>query len=146
MHQNRWWIAFVILLVFGIGIYTVDTAFAVWHYLRLNQQVKAEAIEWSVLSKSDEEFHPIGKYRFTVEAKEYRGETIFQKGYLNDWAAKEAIGRLMQSPPSVLYQERDPTYSSLENDFPIKKTIYTLFLWILALYFLGLGTYVKKQL
>lgn len=146
MHRNRLWIFFLTLLTFGIGIYTASTASAVWHYLRLNQQVKADAIEWSVLSKSDEEFHPKGQYRFTVDGQEYEGKTIFQKAYLNDWAAKEAIRRFIHSPPRVLYQEGDPTYSSLENDFPLKKTLYTLFLWILALYFLGLGTYVKKQL
>lgn len=145
MYRNRFWISFLSLLLLGILIYTGMTSYAIWQYFRLDQTVQAEEIQWSVISFSTDRFAPFAKYRFLVNGKEYQGETQWQKEYLNEWTAKEAVLRLKQSPPPVFYNHSNPALSTLENFFPLKKTLYMLFLWILTLYFIGLGSYVKKK-
>lgn len=145
MYRNPIWIVFLSALSIGIMIYTAQTAYYLWHYIRLDKQARAEHIQWSILSSNEETYIPYATYQFTVEGKKFQGETSWKEAYLNEWTAKEAIGRLKDSWPPVSYNSSDPGISSLQNLFPLKESFYTLLLWILALYFLGLGYYVKRR-
>jgi hypothetical protein len=145
MHRNPFWILFLSLLVLGIGGFSVRTGCHLWHYLRLDKQIPAQNIQWSVVSLSDEEFVPFARYYFNVKGISYQGQTLWQETYLNAWTAQETIARLSASPPLVWFYAPNPEISSLQKHFPLKESLYTLLLWFLGLYFLGLGYYVKLR-
>lgn len=137
---------FLSLLFLGILFYSGRTAYHVWQYVRLDKQIKAEKIQWSVLSLGDEEFVPHGTYEFKAAGKSYQGETRWRDPYLNEWAAQEAVKNFIRSPPLVWYDAGSPEFSSLEKHFPVKEGVYTFILWILGLYFAGLGYYVQRRI
>lgn len=145
MHSNPLWILFFSLMTLGTLIYSGRTALLVWQYLNLDRETTVKDISWSVASLNDDRFFPVGHYEFEVKGKSYQGQTKWNEGYLNEWAAKEAAASLMQNPPSVWYQASKPEISSLQKLFPLKEAIYTLVLWLLGLYYLGLGFYVKDR-
>lgn len=145
MHRNPFWIVFLGLLMLGILGYTARTGFSVWQYLRLDKETSAQEIQWAVAAFSDEKFVPFARYRFHAYGKSYEGQTIWGESYLNQSTAQEAIIHLSKSPPPVLFNASMPEISSLQKHFPLKALIYTLILWILGIYFSGLGYYVKQR-
>lgn len=145
MHRNPLWIFLLSLIILGGLGYTTYTLVKVWQYLRLDQHVDAQNIQWSVLSLNEEAFVPLANYSFVVRNQSYQGQTRWQEVYLNSWTAQEAIMRLKKSPPPVWFDSSSPEISSLQKLFPLKESLYSLLLWILSLYFLGLGYYVKQR-
>lgn len=145
MYRNPFWLIFLGLIVLVSMGYTARTAFHLWQYLRLDRQVPAENIQWSVVPLSDEEFVPLARYRFKARGKNYEGQTLWQESYLNASTAQEAIDRLSSIPPLIWYDASAPETSSFQKIFPVKESIYTILLWMLGIYFLGLGYYVKQR-
>jgi hypothetical protein len=145
MYRNPFWMLFLSLVLIGILGYTGCTLVKVWRYVRLDRQTAVHEIQWSVLALSDEAFVPLASYSFLVQGKNYQGETRWNETYLNQWTAQEAITRLQQSPPQVWYDSSDPEISSLQKHFPIKQSLYAALLWLLGLYFIGLGYYVNRR-
>jgi hypothetical protein len=144
MARNPFWLLFISLIILGVLGYTTYTLTQVWQYMRLDQQTEAQQIQWSVLPISDESFIPFAIYSFRIHGKSYQGETRWQESYLNQWAAQEAIVRLEKNPPPVWFDSSAPQVSSLQKLFPLKESLYSLLLWILGIYFLGLGYYVNR--
>ena len=145
MHRNPFWILFISAMVIFSAIYSGFAMVDIWKYVRLDKETEAQNIQWSVLSLSDDQFVPVALYQFTIQGKQYPGETRWQEGYLNEWSAKEAVARLTQSPPPVWYDGSNPEVSTLEKLFPFKVCLYSGSLWLLTLYFFGLGYYVKGK-
>lgn len=146
MHRNPIWITFLSLIFVATIVYTAIAGYDLWQFLRLNRQTQAKSIQWSVLSLDDDRFVPFARYQYEIGGTGYQGETRWQEGYLNEWAAREAIGRLKNDPPSVWYAGSNPTISSLQKLFPVKESIYTALLWSLVLYFIALGYRVTRQI
>ncbi len=145
MHKNPIWLLFLGIMAIGILFYSGRTAYHVWQYARLDKQIEAEKINWSVIPINEEKFIPQAAYKFSVNAKEYEGQSRWNQSYLNAWTAQDAIKKLIQSPPLVWYDASNPEASSLQKIFPLKENLYTLMLWLLGLYFAGLGYYVQKK-
>ena len=143
-HRNPFWLLFLGLMIIIILCFTIRNGIHMWQYLRLDKQIPAKNIQWSVVSLSDEEFVPFARYHYLVNGKNYQGQTLWQETYLNEWSAQEAIARLISSPPLVLFAASHPQTSSLQINFPLKESLSTILLWILALYFLGLGYYYRR--
>jgi hypothetical protein len=136
---------FLGLIILGILGYSVRTGIHLWQYMRLDRQTSVQNIQWSVVSLSDEEFVPLAHYRFNVKGKSYQNQTLWQETFLNPSTAQEAIARLSESSLSVWFDVSSPETSSLQKNFPSKESFYTILLWIIGLYFLGLGYYVKGR-
>lgn len=145
MRHNPFWIIFISLIILSVLGYTTYMVVEVWQYMRLNRQTAAQNIEWSIIASSEDAFIPLARYSFIVDGKIYEGQTQWQETYLNRWTAQEAIGRLTQSPPPVWFDSSSPKISSLQKIFPFKASFYALLLWILGIYFLGLGYYVNQR-
>jgi hypothetical protein len=145
MSRNPFWILFLSLIILGVLGYTTHTLIKVWQYIRLDQQIEAQHIQWSVLPISDESFIPFATYFFNVHGKNYQGQARWQESYLNQWAAQEAIGRLEKNRPLVWFDSSAPEISSLQKLFPIKESLYSLLLWTLGIYFVGLGYHVNRR-
>lgn len=145
MQRNPFWILFMGLIILGVLGYSTYTMIKVWHYVRFNQETVADKIQWTIIEVNEESFVPFAHYSFRVEGQPYDGQTRWADSYLNQWTAQEAIARLEKHPPSVWFNSSDPTISSLQKIFPIKESLYSLILWILGIYFLGLGYYVNRR-
>jgi len=146
MHHNHLWISFLSAAALAVIIYTSFTAYDLWQYVRLDKQAQTQHIQWSVEALSDDRFIPIARYQFLAQGKDFQGETRWQESFLNEWTAKEAVGRLTQSPPLVWYDGSDPVFSTLQKIFPLKESFYTVILWAIALYFICLGYYVRGRI
>lgn len=146
MQRNPIWILFISVIILLVVGYTGYAFVEIWKYIRLDRRVEAQEIHWSVISLSDDAFIPFAQYSFKANDKNYRGQAEWQETYLNEWAAHEAVGRLEQSPPQVWFDSKDPDISALQKNFPFKISFYALLLWILGIYFVGLGYYVNKRI
>jgi hypothetical protein len=145
MSRQPFWILFMSVIILGVLGYTAHTLIKVWRYMRLDKQTEAQNIQWSVVSSSEDAFIPFANYSFTIDSKSYHGQTRWQEVYLNQWTAQEAIARLERSPPPVWFDSASPEVSSLQKHFPLKESIYSILLWLLGIYFLGLGYYVNRR-
>lgn len=145
MYRHPFWILFLCLIMICVLGYTGYTLIKVWQYLRLDRQTAAQTIQWNVLAINDEAYVPIASYSFIVNGKSYRSETQLEETYLNAWTAQEAIERLEYASPLIWYVSYNPEISSLQKHFPLKQSVYTGFLLILALYFIGMGYYIKRR-
>lgn len=145
MSRNPFWILFITFVILGVLGYTTHTFIKIWQYMRLDQQTETQYTQWSIRPVSDESFIPFATYSFHIYDKTYQGQTLWQKSYLNQWSAREAIDRLEKNPPLVWFDSSNPEISSLQKLFPLKESLYSLLLWILGIYFLGLGYYVNRR-
>lgn len=146
MHRNPYWMLFMILFLLGILGYSTYAFYEVWQYMRLDKQVKAQSIQWSIITASDEAYIPNASYSFKMGGKDYKNYTRLNETYLNEWAAQEAIDRLKQAPPLVWFDSSSPDISTLQKNFPLKASLYAILLWMLGLYFAGLGYYVNRRI
>lgn len=145
MHQNSYWLVFLSLIALSILGYTIWTGIQLYEYYRLSIQVPITAIKWTVKGLSEEEFAPQAHYQFIFEGKSYQGQTTWQEHYLNPWAAEEAIGRLTKEQKNVWIDPHHLNVSTLQKKFPFKQCISMVILWLLLIYFIGLGRYVKNM-
>lgn len=145
MQRNPFWILFITLILMGTVGYTTYALIKVWHYIRLDSHTETQNISWSMISSNEDAFVLFAHYSFIKDGKIYHGQTRWQEAYLNQWAAKEAIARLKQSPPAVWFNSSSAEISSLQKLFPLKESIYAGLLWSLGIYFLGLGYYVNRR-
>lgn len=145
MYSNLYWRLFLGLMIIVIIGYTGYASVKVWHYIRLDQQTAPQTMEWSVTTLNDDAFVPHATYQFRTKGKIYEGQDLWPITYLNEWAAQEAIEKIKQTPQTIWFDSDSPTYSALQRSFPFKASIYTIILWLLGLYFLGLGYYVKYR-
>ncbi len=105
-----------------------------------------ENIKWQVEQLNEDRWIIKADYRFKIKNKEYRGETLFKNDlYWNSWAAESALKVYSQKDWMVWYSSSNPQYSSLQKNFPLKECISTGILWIILIYFFGLGYYVATR-
>jgi len=145
MQKNHFWILLIILFsLIALG-YTVSMGIALWQYHRLDSRVEVQYIQWSIFTSNEEAYTPIGHYAFMVNGKKYTGKSAWSETYLNQWAAEEAIDKLKKERFQIWYHSTDPENSSLIKEFPTKKVLYSIMLWALAIYFLGIGYYTARR-
>ncbi len=145
MHSNLYWRLFLGLIALVIIGYTGYASVKVWHYMRLDQQTSPQTIEWSVKALKEDAFVPLATYQFRAKGNVYEGRFFWPTTYLNEWAAEEALEKLKPTSQIVWFDSEAPAYSALQRLFPFKESIYTIILWLLGLYFMGLGYYVKYR-
>lgn len=146
MHKNFIWLCFLSLITGGVGWITIKALYLVYLYMSLNTEAPAENLQWSVEQLSEDQFVTKANYNFKVKDQPYSGETLFKGDvYWNPSAAEDALKVYAQKDWSVWYSSRNPRYSSLQKNFPFKECISALVLWILLLYFFGLGYYVATR-
>ena len=75
MHKNPFWMAFLSLMGIITVTYSGITVYALWNYLRLDQETMPQKVEWSIHSIDDDKFFPFAQYQFEVQEKTYQGET-----------------------------------------------------------------------
>ncbi len=146
MHKNLVWLGFL-AMVFGAVIWvTIKAIYMFYLYTSLNATVSAENLNWSIEQLSDERFAMKAHYIYEVEERAFNGETVFKNDiYRNPLAAEDALKVYSQKDWTAWYSVRNPQYSSLQKNFPLKEFLSATVLWIIMLYFFGLGYYAAQK-
>lgn len=146
MHKNFIWLCFLSLIMGAVGWFTLKTLYAVYLYMSLDAATPVESIKWQVDRLNEDRFAVKAEYMFRVKAQTYQGDTTFKNDiYWNPWTAEDALKVYSQKEWTVWYSSRDPHYSSLQKNFPLKESISAIILWVVFMYFLGLGYYVATR-
>jgi hypothetical protein len=144
MHENRYWLIFLLSLCVCTLGYTLYTSIKLYEYLRLRQELSLKQVQWSVEASKDDHFLIHSHYQFIREGILYQGQTTWDEGYPNRWAAEAVKNRLAAQSWKVWIDPSHPDYSTLQKTFPFKQCLSTIVLWSLLAYFFLLGNYVKK--
>ncbi|MBA3722448.1 MAG: hypothetical protein H0W88_08600 [Parachlamydiaceae bacterium] len=146
MHQNRFWLIFLLTIAICTVVYTLYSFYQLYQYDRLDRQIPIQKIEWSIIEESKEKFIPKANFQYSFQGNTYSGQTLWDEYYLNASTAQEAIDRLYsnQLQLKTWIDSSNPHISTLQKNFPLKQCIYMFFLWILTIYFYGLGRYVNS--
>lgn len=142
MHKNRFWLAFLAVVLLCSAWYTGKALYYYYNYKQLSEQTTPTSLEWRVVAHSDEDFTLDTDYTFKVHNEVFAGTTSWERSYLSEWAAHQEIQELSHQVWKVWYSSKNPHISSLQKNFPFKESISALLLWGLFLYFLWLGYYV----
>ncbi len=146
MHKNFLWLFFLSMIMGAVGWFTLKTLYLVYLYMSLNAEVPAENLKWGVEQLSEDQFVLRADYSFFARGKPYTGTTLFKNDiFWNPTVAEDALKVYDQKDWMVWYAKENPQYSSLQKNFPLKECISMGVLWILLLYFFGLGYYAAKK-
>lgn len=146
MHKNRVWLGFLAMVIGAVGWYTIKTLYVLYLYSTLNASTTVDQIQWSVKQEKEDRFFVQAHYEFDVEKQKYSGETLFFNDvYWNSWAAEDAVKFYQNKEWQVWYSLNNPQHSSLQKNFPLKELISASVLWLLLVYFVGLGYYAAKK-
>jgi len=145
MHNNRYWLAFLIVLGLCVTGYTTYTLYYLFQYVILSQQAPVQDIRWSYKEVHSEEYVLHADYRLQLPTQVVDGGSdLPSQRLLNPWAAEQAIKKMQTRSWKAWYNPRNPHNSALQKYFPTKECISALVLWALLLYFVFLGFYVTK--
>jgi len=145
MSRNSYWLGYIFLILIVVLSYTVFTSYEIYQHSRLSQKTVPSSIKWSVHKAAEDEYVLNSHYSFSWNAKTYSGQMEDSEQYLNEWASQEALEKMNQRTFTVWFDPSDPTFSTLNKNFPIKYSVYAGLLWLLFIYFVWLGYSVKKK-
>jgi hypothetical protein len=81
---------------------------------------------------------------YLFKNNQYVGQDEWEDYYLNQPSAQEAIEQFGLRPWQIWIDSSNPSHSALQKKFPYKEVSYMFALWLITLYFIGLGQYVKS--
>lgn len=148
MRSRKWpwrlFLGFIGVIVLG---YTGVTLNKFYRYATLTEQTPVESIRWSIYSHDQEAFAPQADYTFTVDGQGYSNKIIWNEGdyYFNPWALEKPLAQLANQEWKVWFNPKNPTYSALQKNFPVKECLSTVIIWMLLIYFIMLGKYAERK-
>lgn len=146
MHQNIWWRAFLSAVVVITLGYSVFTLYRYYVYSSLSNVVVANHMDWAMDQRGESDFVIGTIYHYAVANVSYKGTHVWeQRRLLNRYAADQAIAEEKAKSWDVWYNQKDPSWSTLERNFPFKEVFSSLFLWGLVVYFALLGLRVGRK-
>lgn len=128
----------VLFLILGVQV-----GLDLWAYARLTARTEVSIDQWKVIKKSSS-FPLQATYHFGFQGKTYQCKTVLPPPYhLNRLSAEKAIKNLEKFRWMAWFDPRNPSISSLQKEFPLKKTIYALIALGITCYFGFLETHSK---
>lgn len=110
--------------------------FNLYNHFRLVAKTEAVIDQWKVVKKSSSSYPIRGTYHFEFQGKSYHGSSVLlPPHHLNRLSAERAILNLEKKKWSVWIDPHNPSFSSLEKTFPMKKIVYALIALGVTLYF-----------
>ena len=141
MHRNPLWIAFLAIIWILALAMNWRAASKYWDYQSISQKTSAIEVQWSLPTDS----YLQADYTYIVDGQPYSSQgPISTEPYLNRWAAERGLEEVRTLSLDVWYSQEDPAHSTLIRVFPTRELVYGLFSLLLAIYFLGLGIYVRR--
>jgi hypothetical protein len=142
MHNNILWL---IVLSF-VGLITLTYAFIAFYkfyqYSQLTYTIESTKVDWKIKKTWRGKYYLEGAYEFSVQGKEYYGQTEFTDEYfLNTWAAEQKIFQNKEKTWVIWFQPNKFSHSTLQKKFPTKECGSAVVLIGLLIYFIILGIY-----
>lgn len=146
MKNNRWFWLLVALLTVCAAWVTSGTIKKMYAYYTLDARVPVRSVVWKISPINDERYQLEGTYRFFIDTKEYLGVSRLNSHvYRNPWAAERGLHEVENERYNAWYSSKNPTINSLERDFPLKDSIYSIIILALITYFSVLGVYTYRS-
>ncbi len=145
MNSKPYWIGYVVLILVVVLSYSAFTFYQVFNHYRLSQATSPSSIQWTLHKQAEDDYRLKSNYRFDWKGNSYTGQLEQSQEYLNEWAGQEALLKAKKKEFLVWFDPENPNFSTLNKDFPIKYSIYTILLWLLFIYFIWLGNSIKKR-
>ncbi len=146
--MRRVWIVLLVVTSLVTMGFLAKTTLRLTQYFSLNTSVKAQAMDWKVVEKSSSSFALEVIYQFNAVKKEgVQGAIQLEKPYfLNLPSAERAIGELSKKSWDVFYNDKDPSISSLQRNFPFKDCIQCLLTLGVFIYFLFFKKIIEESI
>jgi hypothetical protein len=120
----------VVLLIVSGGIaswFSIITFKELWDYMQLNAQAPATILKWEARDLGASRFGIAAEYIYEVDGISYRGSTVFKKQcFLNRFTAENHLKLLKNRRLRVWHRKGNPSFSSLEREFPQKDCLQAL--------------------
>lgn len=147
MHKNPLFLALLGLISLAFLWFAGIAGYQLYLYHSLDTPTTASVDLWDIEHKSDEEYLVSASYTYRVQEKLYNGKTIFNDWpFRNPWAAEELIKTRKKQKWTAWYNASNPSYSSLQKNFPSKECLSAGMLGALLLYFLWLSFYIPRRI
>ena len=130
--------------MFVLG-YSAFTAYKVYDYYLLSESVEPLSMNWKIQKMAEDDFVVQANYQYQWQNEKYSGHSNDGEEYINQYAAQAGLEKAQNSKFKVWLNPQKPINSSLFKIFPLKYLIYSAILWLLYIYFIWLGTYVKES-
>ena len=146
--MRRIWIVLLVVTSLVTMGFLVKTTLRLNRYFSLNTAAKAHFMDWKVVEKSSSSFALEVIYQFDAAKKEgVQGATELEKPYFfNLPSAEHAIQELSKKSWDVFYNDKDPSISSLQRNFPFKDCIQCLLTLGVFIYFLFFKKIMEKSI
>jgi len=146
MHKNSVFLAFLIIIACAGMWYSCLGLYKLYKYSTLSQQAPATIDKWFVEQLPGDKYLVGAKYTFVFKEHTYHGTTLFNNWpFINPWAADAELQLKAKQKWNAWFSTSDPSYSSLEKNWPTKECLTASLLWALFLYFVWLGYRVSRQ-
>ena len=147
MFKNLYRLWLILLIASGLiaGWFLASAAPGLWKYFRLNARAPAEMLHWDVYELSSSRFAMQGEYQFKLNGNSYHGKTIIENPqFLNQFAAENYMVINSSRFRQTWYDSNNPSYNSLERNFPKKKCLQALLTLGVFIYFFFAKSMVVK--
>jgi hypothetical protein len=146
MGKNPVWLALIGIAFAATLWYSSFAVFRLHDYYSLKETTSPYDLKWFVEELESEDFRVGATYSYTLNNANYRGETIFNDhSFRNPSSADDELQIKRAKDHSLFYDPQNFHHSSLQKKFPTKECISAGVLFLLFLYFLGLGIYTSKK-
>lgn len=145
MQKNTVWMALIATLTLIVLWYSGVFIYRYYNYIRLGAKAPAKEITWTVEPLTDEHYLLRGNYSFNAKNQVFKGSSVVEeRGYWNRYSAEKGVEEFSQKKWNIWYNPSDPTYSSLQKNFPLKECVSAAIMWAIVFYFLWLGYYSTR--
>jgi len=111
-------------------------------YIILNTPIKANIEKLEVNNDNKNKFLAVASYSFDVANKTFIHKGVFEKKFINPLSAKAFCENISKNDFIIWYNSKNPNFSSVEKNFPIKNCVYSIITLIVFIYFLILKYYI----
>lgn len=146
MHKNRLWLGLLTFILLCFIWFLGGSVIDHYRYNRLNSHTYAKEVHWSMLSKKSDLFFVQARYRYQVDQQEYEGVGTLSSTYRNSWGVEKSIQERREQPLLIWYDSKNPSFSSLQKQFPYKSWLYTAILGGIFIYFIWIGFRVANRI
>jgi hypothetical protein len=148
LSVNKIWAGMMFLTAGFLTILFFNWCVAIKNYARLDSKTMGSVETFHVRQLQENAYGIEASYAYEVEGKLFQGKQVLTHPiFLNAVSAKSHLEKYWRPQPwPIWYQNKDPTYASLQKIFPVKKTLGFAICLAVFVYFIGLRRYVSRQI
>ncbi|MDX8430887.1 MAG: hypothetical protein SNF33_03670 [Candidatus Algichlamydia australiensis] len=135
---------FLVLLVCALWI-GIQLGRELKKYFVLKAKTKVELKNWETREVEPDLFVPSVNYEFEVGKQNFEGQYTFEKTlFPNEASCRVKVEKFEKLPWEIHFSPKDPNISSLQKDFPFKKSVHMLLALSVLVYFVWFRSYLNQ--